>query len=141
MENSVNNANLFYFTYKESEERRAMYNKNVIQKLRRVIKQMKLLKNFLNLFQKMFKKNLEEPMIGSEFVPDSIDLLYYHLQKVGLKRSGSYIDSPEWLKNKKATINPKNNDGNCFQYVLTVALNHQNIEKNPSNNIENQAFY
>ena len=101
MENSVNNANLFYFTYKESEERRAMYNKNVIQKLRRVIKQMKLLKNFLNLFQKMFKKNLEEPMIGSEFVPDSIDLLYYHLQKVGLKRSGSYIDSPEWLKNKK----------------------------------------
>ena len=46
-------------------------------------------------------------MRGSEFVPDSIHLLYYHLQKVGLKRSGSYIDSPECLKNKKATINPK----------------------------------
>ena len=76
-------------------------------------------------------------MRGSEFVPGSIDLLYFHLQKIGLKRGGSYIDSPEWLKNKKATINPKNNDGNCFQYVLTVALNHQNIEKNPSNNIEN----
>ena len=68
-------------------------------------------------------------MRGSEFVPDSIHLLYYHLQKVGLKRSGSYIDSPEWLKNKKATINPKNNDDNCFQYALTVALNHQNIGK------------
>ena len=27
-----------------------------------------------------------------------------------LNRSGSYIDSPEWLKNKKATINPKNNE-------------------------------
>ena len=69
-------------------------------------------------------------MRGGEFVPDSIDLLYYHLQKIGLKRGGSYIDSPEWLKNKKATINPKNNDDNCFQYALTVALNHQNIEKN-----------
>ena len=34
----------------------------------------------------------------------------------------SYIDSPEWLKNKKAKINPKNNDDYCFQYVLTVAL-------------------
>ena len=68
-------------------------------------------------------------MRGSEFVPDSIHLLYYHLQKVGLKRSGSYIDSPEWLKNKKATINPENNDDNCFQYALTVALNHQNIGK------------
>ena len=41
-------------------------------------------------------------MRGSEFVPDSIDLLYYQLQKVGLKRSGSYIDSPERLKNKKS---------------------------------------
>ena len=27
------------------------------------------------------------------------------------------------LKNKKATINPQNNDDNSFQYVLTVALN------------------
>ena len=68
-------------------------------------------------------------MRGSEFVPHSIDLLYYHLQKIGLKRGGSYIDSPEWLKNKKATINPENNDDNCFQYALTVALNHQNIGK------------
>ena len=40
-------------------------------------------------------------MTGREFVPDSIDLLYCHLQKVGLKRCGSYIDSPEWLKIKK----------------------------------------
>ena len=68
-------------------------------------------------------------MRGSEFVPGSIDLLYFHLQKIGLKRGGSYIDSPEWLKNKKATINPENNDDNCFQYALTVALNHQNIGK------------
>ena len=70
-------------------------------------------------------------MRGSEFVFDTIDLLHYHLQKIGLKRGGSYIDSPEWLKDKKATINPKYNDNNCFQYALIVALSHQNIEKNP----------
>ena len=45
-----------------------------------------------------------------------------------MKRGGSNIDSPKWLKNKKATINPYNNDDNCFQYDLTVALNHQNIK-------------
>ena len=56
----------------------------------------------------------------------------YHLPKTSLKRTGSSnIDSPEWLKNKKATINPKNNDDNCFQYALTVALNYQNIKKDP----------
>ena len=70
-------------------------------------------------------------MRGSEFVPDSIDLLYYHFEKVGLKKSGSYIDSPKWLKNKKATINPENNDDNCFQYALTITLNYQNIGINP----------
>ena len=70
-------------------------------------------------------------MRGSEFVPDCINVLYCHLQKEGLKRSGSYTDSPEWLKNKKATINPKNNVDNCFQNALAVALNRQNIEKNP----------
>ena len=42
-----------------------------------------------------------------------------------------WIHSPQWLKNKKATINPKNNDNNCFQYALTVALNYNNIKKDP----------
>ena len=49
-------------------------------------------------------------MRGSEFVRDSIDLLYYHLQNISLKRGRSYKHSPKWLKNKKATINPKNYD-------------------------------
>ena len=79
-----------------------------------------------------YHNNSEESMKGSEFVCDSVDLLYYQLQKTSLKRTGSsYIDSPKWLKNKKATINPKNNDNNCFQYALTVALNYQNIKKDP----------
>ena len=57
--------------------------------------------------------------------------MYYDLNKVSLSRGGSYIDSPEWLRNKKATINSKNNDDQCFQYALTVALNYQNIKNNP----------
>ena len=48
-----------------------------------------------------FQEELEESMRGSEFVCDSIDLLYYHLQKRSLKRGRSDIDSPKWLKNKK----------------------------------------
>ena len=45
-----------------------------------------------------------------------------------MRRSESYIKSSEWLKSKKATINPKNiNDDNCFQYSIAVALDHKNI--------------
>ena len=57
--------------------------------------------------------------------------MYYNLDKICLSRSGSYIESPKWLKYKKATINPKNNDEKCFQYALTVALNCEQIKKDP----------
>ena len=70
-------------------------------------------------------------MRGSEFVYGSVDVLYYNLNKVTLSRGGSYIDSPKWLKNNKATINPKNKDDKCFQYPLTVALNYEQIENDP----------
>ena len=74
-------------------------------------------------FLQKYQEGLEESMRGSEFVYDSADVLYYSLNKVSLSRGQSYIDSPKWLKNKKATINPKNKDDKCFQYALTVALN------------------
>ena len=67
----------------------------------------------------------------SKFVFENVELLHYKLHKISLNRGGSYVDSPEWLKNKKATINPKNNDEKCCQYALTVALNYQNIKNNP----------
>ena len=34
-------------------------------------------------------------MRGSEFVFDSVDLLYYKLSKISLSRVGSYIDPPK----------------------------------------------
>ena len=83
---------------------------------------------FKSLLQK-YQEGLKESMRGSEFIFDSVNLLYYHLQRISFKRGGSYVDSQKWLKNKQATINPKNNDNNCFQYALTVALNYQNIKK------------
>ena len=86
---------------------------------------------FKSLLQR-YQKNLEESMKGSEFIFDGVNALYYDLNKISLNRVESYIDSPEWLKNKKAAINPQNKkDEKCFQYALTVALNYQNVEKNP----------
>ena len=67
-----------------------------------------------------YKKDLEEKMKGSEFVFDNVDLLRYKLHKISLNRSGSYIDSYERLKYKKAIINPKDSHDECFQYALTV---------------------
>ena len=45
-----------------------------------------------------YQKDLEESMRGSEFVFNNVDLLYYHLHEISLKRGGSNVDSPKWLK-------------------------------------------
>ena len=70
-------------------------------------------------------------MSGSEFIFDGIDVLYYDFNKISLNRGGSFIDSPEWIKNKKATINPKNDDNKCFKRAFTVALNYEKIKDHP----------
>ena len=91
---------------------------------------------FKSLSQR-YQEGLEESMRESEFMFNSVDALYYDLNKISLSRSGSYTDSPKWLKDKKATINPKNNDEKCFEHALTVALNYQNIKKQSAENIKN----
>ena len=70
-------------------------------------------------------------MRGIEFVFDIVDSLYYKIHKISLNRCGSYTNSPKWLKNKKATTNPKSNDDKCFQYAITVALNNEQIKSHP----------
>ena len=89
-----------------------------------------IIKNLFESLLQKYQEGLEKSMKRSEFVFDSADLLYYKLHSTSLNRGGSYIDSPEWLKNK-ATINPKNNDDKCFQYAVTVALNLEQIKKDP----------
>ena len=70
-----------------------------------------------------YQEGFEESIRGTEFIFESVDALYYDLNKISLSRGGLYIDSPKLLKNEKATINPKNNDDDkCFQYAITVAL-------------------
>ena len=71
-------------------------------------------------------------MRGSEFVFDCVHLLYYKCHRINPDCGASYTDSLDWIKNKKATINPFNEkDNKCCQYAATVALNHGKIEAHP----------
>ena len=64
---------------------------------------------FGSLLQK-YEENLQNKMRGSELEFDGVNFLYYDFNKTSINRGGSFIDPPKWLKNKKSTINPKNND-------------------------------
>ena len=90
-----------------------------------------VIEELFKLFLKRYEENLQNKMRGSEFEFYGVNFLYYESNKTSINRGGSYIDSPKWLKDKKSTINPKNNDHKCFQYAATLALNLNKIKKDP----------
>ena len=86
---------------------------------------------FYNSFLKRYQEELETKMKGSGLY--LIKLIYWNIifDKITLNRGSSHIDSHEWLKNEKATINPKNTiDEECFEYAIINALHHQEIGRN-----------
>ena len=85
---------------------------------------------FKSLLQR-YQENLQEKMRGSDFAFDDVNFLYYDFNKISINKGGSYIDSPKWLKNKKSTINPNNNDYKCFQYAVSLVLNLNKINNHP----------
>ena len=88
-----------------------------------------VIKNLFDSLKNRYQNNLQS-MRGSEFVFDYFQLLYYKRHRINVNSGGSYIDSPDWIKSKKVTINPINKkDIQCFQYTVTVTSNHEEIKK------------
>ena len=87
-----------------------------------------IIEELFKSFLQKYEENLQNKMRGLDFEFDGVNFLYYDFNKISLNRGGSYIDSPKWIKNKKSTINPKNNDYKCFQYAVTLAFNLDNID-------------
>ena len=73
-------------------------------------------------------------MRGSNFIFDSVNLLPYKCHQKNLKRGGSYMIL---LLDKKAAINLVNGDDKCFQYVVTIALDYEEIGEKFRKSIKN----
>ena len=123
---------IIFISFIVSNETRVMHTKRDNIKIMSGIETSDAINELLSSFIKRYQEGLETKMKGSSFVFKYIDLLEYHLHKRRLNRGSSYIKSPEWIKNKGVTINSKNTEDNkCFQYAITAALNHQNIDHHP----------
>ena len=110
-----------FISSKDSEEIRTVSTKSDNIEIMIGNKTDDIIEEFCKSLLQRYQEGLEEKIKGSNFVRNSVDLLYYHLHKTSLRRGGSYVDSPELLKNKKAATN---NDDKCFQNTLTQALNY-----------------
>ena len=83
--------------------------------------------NIIDMLFKQWKHQMKEeadlPMIVWGY-------LYYYFQRIDIRRGGSYITSPDWIANKKATINPKNEkDDECFKWSIIAGLNYNKIKE------------
>ena len=113
-----------------SDETRVMYTRSDNEEFMSGSDADEVIKLLFRSFLQKYQENLQNKMRGSDFEFDGVNLLYYNFNKIDLNRGGTYIGSPKWLKDKKSAINPKNNDDKCFQYAVTLALNHDKIVRN-----------
>ena len=121
-----------YISSRNFIESRDMYSKSDNFEIMMGSNTNEIIRNLFNSILRRYQGGLQVSMRGSEFVFDYIESLNYIFHKVDLKRSGSYIETSDWTKKKKATINVENDDDKCFQYAVTVALNYDKIKKKSS---------
>ena len=67
---------------------------------------------------------------GSGWVVDEITGHYLNVGEYKPLAAKSYIPLPDWIQNKKATINIKNDDDKCFMYCLGRVLDPNPEKKN-----------
>ena len=78
------------------------------------------------------KEQIENPaLLNSRFVFDEVLFTNVNFHQLNLTRGSSYLPLPDWLVKKKAIINPKNEDKECFKWAVIAASRWEEINNNP----------
>ena len=72
----------------------------------------------------------------SKFVFDEVVLMDVDFHRLNLTRGSSYLPLPDWLAHKKAIINLKNSDLECFKWAVIAATRWEELNFIPSSLIE-----
>ena len=77
-------------------------------------------------------QQIENPTLrNSKFVFDRVLHMDIDFHRLNLTRGSSYVPLPDWLTKKKAIINPKNSDMECFKWAVIAAMKWEEIGNNP----------
>ena len=78
-----------FLSSKDSDETRTMHTKSNNVEIMIGSETNQIIKSLFESFLQKYQQGLEESMRGSEFVYESVDVLYYNLNRVSLSRGGS----------------------------------------------------
>ena len=77
-------------------------------------------------------QQIENPALrNSKFVFDKVLHMDIDFHRLNLTRGSSYVPLPDWLMKKKAIINPKNSDMECFKWAVIAAMKWEEVGNNP----------
>ena len=79
------------------------------------------------IFDQLIKKH--EDLKNIVFLLKGAESIANSFTKIIIKNT--FVESPDWIKNKKCTINPQNKDNKSFQYSIIDSLYHKEIKYNP----------
>ena len=96
-----------FISSKDTEEERVMHSNSDNMKFTSWDDANEVVDELPKSLRSKYQEKLETSMKGSDFIFDSIQLLYYKCHKNFFKRDGSHIDSPDWIKNKKSNKSKK----------------------------------
>ena len=75
-------------------------------------------------------QQIENPALrNSKFVFDRVLHMDIDFHRLNLTRGSSYVPLPDWLTKKKAIINPKNSDMECFKWAVIAVMKWEEIDR------------
>ena len=78
------------------------------------------------------KYQIENPaLLNSRFIFKEVLYMDINIHQLNLTRGSSYLPLPDWLARKKAIINPKNKDRECFKWAVIVTSRWEEINNSP----------
>ena len=91
-----------FMSFKDNGEERIMVSKSDNIEIMSHDKPDETIEDLFESILSRYQIGLETSTKDSDFIFDCIISLYYKFHKVNLNNSGSYVDSPDWMKSKKA---------------------------------------
>ena len=73
-------------------------------------------------FEKLIESLAKWTHMGSGFTVENIENLYLDVAKYEPIRGGTFVELPPWIQKKKAIVNVKNKDNECFRWAVRSAL-------------------
>ena len=81
------------------------------------------------MIEHMAQQTENPALTNSKFVFDRVLHMDIDFHRLNLTRGSSFVPLPDWFMKKKAIINPKNSDMECFKWAVIAAMKWEEIDR------------